>query len=530
MTKKNHAVTRSIAVLACSAMIIPVVSACGARDTGSAELPKKTDVQVIAFQQTWNSIAKECTNTYGPEGVAYVEISPPQESIKGTQWWTSYQPVSYKLDSKLGTEAEFKNMISQCKAAGVGIIADVVLNQTTGTDSSNGVQTGVAGTKYNASTGWYPGFTGSDDQYPQGLNASDFHDYENGAAISDYNDQQEVQEGRLSSMWDFNTSSAKVQDIQSDYLATLWKLGIRAFRMDAVKHIKNTDMAAIKAQMAKKVGVSADEIYWIQEVIGNAGEAKGIQPSNYFDTGTVTQFAYMSNLTTNLRGSINGLSDLNERLGSTKRNPYAIPTKLANVFVTNWDTARNGQAITYKDGKTYQLANAFSLAYDYGTPRLLSDYKFTDNDAGAPGATDTKVPDVDFNTACATNSGDWNCQQRWTSTRGMVAFHNYVHGTTVSGWQEANENVVAFSRGAKGFIAINNSASSADVEFTTDMPDGEYCDVYATQDCSKTVKVRKSKVKTTVPAQSAIAIYAGSTAKTHPASTVAVDPSTPSDE
>ena len=38
----------------------------------------------------------------------YVEVSPPQESIQGTQWWTSYQPVSYKLDSKLGTEAEFK--------------------------------------------------------------------------------------------------------------------------------------------------------------------------------------------------------------------------------------------------------------------------------------------------------------------------------------------------------------------------------------------------------------------------------------
>ncbi|MEI2659120.1 MAG: hypothetical protein V9G11_03205 [Bifidobacterium adolescentis] len=39
--------------------------------------------------------------------MGYVEVSPPQESIQGTQWWTSYQPVSYKLDSKLGTEAEF---------------------------------------------------------------------------------------------------------------------------------------------------------------------------------------------------------------------------------------------------------------------------------------------------------------------------------------------------------------------------------------------------------------------------------------
>ena len=54
----------------------------------------RSDVIVTAFQENWTSIAKECTKTFGTEGVAYVQVSPPQESIKGTQWWTSYQPVS----------------------------------------------------------------------------------------------------------------------------------------------------------------------------------------------------------------------------------------------------------------------------------------------------------------------------------------------------------------------------------------------------------------------------------------------------
>ena len=108
-----------------------------------AQTNAKKDVQVIAFQQTWNTVAKECTSTYGPEGVAYVEVSPPQESIQGTQWWTSYQPVSYKLDSKLGTEAEFKNMIKQCNAVGVDIIADVVLNQTASRPASQEPNTTV---------------------------------------------------------------------------------------------------------------------------------------------------------------------------------------------------------------------------------------------------------------------------------------------------------------------------------------------------------------------------------------------------
>ena len=123
-----------------------------------------------------------CTSTYGPEGVAYVEVSPPQESIQGTQWWTSYQPVSYKLDSKLGTEAEFKNMIKQCNAVGVDIIADVEPDHR----CRRGRQTRLAGAEYNGSTGDYPGF--ATEQYPEGITASDFHSCSKN--ISNYANQQ----------------------------------------------------------------------------------------------------------------------------------------------------------------------------------------------------------------------------------------------------------------------------------------------------------------------------------------------------
>lgn len=512
--------------LGCSGALLAAPSSAMAADTGSTQLPQATDVQVIAFQQTWNSIAKECTRTYGPEGVRYVEVSPPQESIQGTAWWTSYQPVSYKLDSKLGTEAEFKDMVATCEAAGVGIIADVVLNQTTGSDVAAGEQTGVASTKYNGSTGDYPGFTGESGQYPQGVTADDFHDYENGKSISNYQNQQEVQEGRLSSMWDFDTSSAKVQDIQSDYLVKLWNLGVRAFRMDAIKHINAADVRGIKDAMARKLNMNADDIYWIQEVIGNGNEAAGIQPYNYFGTGTVTQFDYKSDLKVKFNGKIAELKDLSTRIGDTSSNERAIPSSLANVFVTNWDTERS-DALSYKDDSKYALANAFSLAYDYGTPRLISDYKFDNSDDGAPGATATEVPDVDFDEACSTNDGDWNCQQRWTTTRGMIAWHNYANDAAMSDWQDDGANNIAFSRGDKAFIAINNSSESKAVEYTTGMPDGEYCNVYAVGDCSQTVTVSGGKVKVTVPAMQAVAIYAGATKTTHPAAAAAVDPSTP---
>lgn len=502
------------AAMACASLVAAPIMA---QAQSNAQVSAKKDVQVIAFQQTWNTIAKECTETYGPEGVGYVEVSPPQESIQGTQWWTSYQPVSYKLDSKLGTEAEFKNMVQQCSAAGVGIIADVVLNQTTGADVAAGDQKGVAGSEYNGSTGSYPGF--ATKQYPDGITAADFHSCDKN--ISNYTNQQEVQECRLSSMWDFNSENEKVQDIQSDYLASLWNAGVRGFRMDAVKHIHTDSMKAIKEKFSKKIGQNANDIYWIQEVIGNSSEAAGIQPGNYVQNGTVTEFGFKSEMNQTFKDKVANLKGLSDRLSKD------LASKDANVFVTNWDTARNEGALTYKDGAKYQLANAFMLAYDYGTPRLLSDYKWDVNDNGAPGATATSVPDVDMDKACSTNDSDWNCEQRWTSTRGMIAFHNYVGDAEVTDWQDDGGDNIAFSRDDRGFIAINNGKKEKDVTYTTSLADGEYCDVYATMDCSKTVTVKGGKVETKVPARSAIALYAGATKASHPAASTATDPSDP---
>lgn len=504
------------AAMACASLVAAPIMA---QAQSNAQVSAKKDVQVIAFQQTWNTIAKECTETYGPEGVGYVEVSPPQESIQGTQWWTSYQPVSYKLDSKLGTEAEFASMIKQCSAAGVNVIADVVLNQTTGSDVAKGEQAGVAGSKYNGSTGDYPGF--ATKQYPDGITAADFHSCDKN--ISNYTNQQEVQECRLSSMWDFNSENEKVQDIQSDYLVKLWNLGVRGFRMDAVKHIHTDSMKAIKEKFSKKIGQNANDIYWIQEVIGNSSEAAGIQPGNYVQNGTVTEFGFKSEMNQYFKDKVAKLKGLNERLSKD------LASKDANVFVTNWDTARNQGALTYKDGAKYQLANAFMLAYDYGTPRLLSDYKWDDghNDDGAPGATAASVPDVDMNKECSTNNSAWNCEQRWTSTRGMIAFHNYVGDAEVTDWQDDGGDNIAFSRDDRGFIAINNGKKEKDVTYTTSLADGEYCDVYATMDCSKTVTVKGGKVETKVPARSAIALYAGATKASHPAASTATDPSDP---
>ena len=281
--KKLRIAKAILAIVSAAAMIL--IGFTGLTPKAYATMPANTataqgaasstnrNVTVTAFQQNWNSIAKECTETYGPEGVGYVQVSPPQETVRGKQWWTSYQVASYNLNSKLGTEAEFKQMVSTCRAAGVGVIADAVINHTTGVDRKEGV--GTAGSTFDIE-GNFPAI---------GYTKDDFHTCDHN--IGNYHDAQEVWNCRLSGLQDLDTSREHVQDIIAGYMAKLLKMGVAGFRVDAVKHIDPKDVSAIKAKLAQKSGIAEDKIYWNQETLGNASEAAEIQPKNYTGTGEV---------------------------------------------------------------------------------------------------------------------------------------------------------------------------------------------------------------------------------------------------
>ncbi|RFT41046.1 glycosidase, partial [Bifidobacteriaceae bacterium NR003] len=275
----------------------------------------------------------------------------------------------------------------------------------------------------------------------------------------------------------------------------LLKMGVVGFRVDAVKHIAPNEMKAIKKAASDASGVKPENIWWMQETIGDSNGAKENQPDKYVGTGEVDEFEYSYRLRNYFSGSIDNLKHITDGL---------IPNKSAAIFVTNWDTERDNatSVLTYKDGKLYELANAFMLAYPYGTPNIYSGYKFSARDVGAPGATETSVPDA----SCGKDS-KWQCTQRWTSIRGMIGFYNAVKGTKVTKWQDDESNNIAFSRGNKGFFAINNDDKQNDVGYNTDLPDGEYCNVYASKNCEKTVTVSGGKVETTIPSHSAVALH-----------------------
>jgi alpha-amylase len=73
-------------------------------------------------------------------------------------------------------------------------------------------------------------------------------------------------------------------------------------------------------------------------------------------------------------------------------------------------------------------------------------------------------------------TGQWVCEHRDPSIRNMVRFRRIVAGSNQGNWWDDGGNAIAFSRGNKGFVAINNGTAPVKATLATGMPAGRYCD------------------------------------------------------
>jgi alpha-amylase len=447
-----------------AALLLAAVATVGMNPTSAQASPPGTkDVTAVLFEWKYASVAKECTSTLGPAGYGYVQVSPPAEHIQGAQWWTSYQPVSYKIAGRLGDRTAFQNMVSTCHAAGVKVVVDTVINHM-----SAGSGTGTGGssyTKYN-----YPGLYSS----------YDFDDCT--SQISNYADRWNVQHCELVGLADLDTGESYVRGAIAGYMNDLLTLGVDGFRIDAAKHIDTADLANIKSRLTNP------SAYWKQEVIYGAGEA--VQPTEYTGNGDVQEFRYAYDLKRVFT---------NENLAYLKNYGEAwgyLNSSVAGVFVDNHDTERNGSTLTYKDGATYTLANVFMLAWPYGAPDVNSGYEWSDADAGPPNG----------GTVNACWQDGWKCQHKWPEIMRMVAFRNATRGQAVTNWWDNGGDAIAFGRGSKGYVAINHESGSLSRTYQTSLPAGTYCNVQN----NTTVTVNSSgQFTATLGAHTALAIYAG---------------------
>lgn len=424
----------------------------------SAPNPSRS-VYVHLFEWKWADIANECETWLGPKGFGALQISPPNDHARVTSpnrpWWEVYQPVSYQINSRMGDRTAFANMVSRCRAVGVEIYADVVINHMAAIATNPSVA-GNTYAKYN-----YPAVAYS---------SADFHWFApapNGcqAGISNYQDRFNVQFCELVGLPDLRTETTYVRNKIADYLVDLYSLGVRGYRIDAAKHIPTSDIAAILANVNARV---EPDPYIVQEVIDHGGEP--ITKSEYYATGNVNEFTYGTNIANNFRGNIANLQTFGPSWG-------LAPSESASVFVDNHDMQRGGGGggyLTYKDGVRYDLANVFMLAWPYGYPQVMSSFAFSSDDQGPPSDANGLPTTPDCGSA-------WVCEQRHRPIANMVAWRNAASSaTTVTNWWSNSGNHIAFGRGNRGFVAINNDASQTlNQTLQTGMAAGVYCNIIA---------------------------------------------------
>jgi alpha-amylase len=445
-------------------------------------------VIVQMFDWPWTAIAAECTDVLGPDGYGAVQISPPQEAVvlpaDGYPWWQAYQPVAYDLNSRFGTEAQLASMVSACHAAGIKVYADVVLNHMT-------AQAG-GGVGDNGTT--FPDMY----DYPPLYDEADFHSCH--TSITDWDDESQVWNCELDGLADLDTGSAYVQDQEAAYLNALIALGVDGFRWDSAKEMDPADIAAIEALLTRPVFIYQDVEY---------GAGQPVTPEMYEGTGSLLEYRYGWDLYDAFTsGTLASLSDF----GPSWNAAGMVPSGDAVVFVDDQDTERDGGALSYADGAAYTLANVFMLAWDYGTPMVLSDYAFSSYDQGPPSAGGNAIA------APGCGTGTWECEQRWPAIAGMVGWHNAAGTAPVANWWSDGGDAIAFSRGSAAWVAINAEAAPVTETFSTGLPAGTYCDVISGAAsggaCTGTaVAVGASGQATvTVPAMGAVAIDLNATA------------------
>ncbi|KAK7054068.1 alpha-amylase [Favolaschia claudopus] len=460
--------------------LLSVLSVDCAFAAGGRVLRRAPSKSVNAIVQwPWDSVASECA-TLASAGYGYVQVSPAQEHIQGSQWWTDYQPVSYKLVSKRGDRSAFAKMVQACNGVGVGVIVDVVFNHMTA-----GSGTGFAGstyTKYN-----YPaaGYTSSNFHYCNGNSASD---------ISNYNDAykcpyvQQVIAAFLNDLLSLVSVLLRVSSSLTDGLLTQ---GAAGFRIDAAKHMRDADIASILALVNgtyydTQVLFTSYLLLFELVIYGN-GEA--VNPSQYTTTGDVMEFRATTAAQACFLGRDSG--------AMSSASPWGfVDSSIANYIMANQDTERSGSSLNAQSGNNvYVLSAVFMLGYDYNN----------NYDAGAPQNSTGYTNQV----TCGSNG--WRCEHRIQAISSMVAFHNAANlngSAPLTTIQTGTNQQIAFGRGSIGFLIINNDNQVWSNIWTTSLPAGIYCDII--HGCAQAYNVSSDgRLSASVAPRDALALYIG---------------------
>lgn len=275
---------------------------------GDYRLGQKGSI-VEMFGWRHEDIMQECefVSRAGYLGVKYF---PVQEQLMSSQpfnnvmnpWYFMYQPVSYRLQGRMGTREELRTAINFCRSLNVRSYADAVVNHMTGCGNDANHKHRNGGNGYcdtwgmkNTSADFPPTFkenlNGSSPFFTQcfaympneqsGLSPMqefpavpygplDFHCER---ALNSWDSPLDLNAGWLTGLVDLNTEKDEVRQRIADYMTDLLGAGFSGFRLDAAKHIRPPDWGVIFSKLKANLGgrFPDDFIVWMEVLTGGEG-------------------------------------------------------------------------------------------------------------------------------------------------------------------------------------------------------------------------------------------------------------------
>ncbi|GLH10096.1 Alpha-amylase-related protein, partial [Gryllus bimaculatus] len=337
------------------------------------------DILCFAVQKRMRRILEEMAysieskkNVYQTRFIIPTSVSPITEYVVRNTWWERYSPVSYKIISRSGNEAEFADMVRRCNNVGVRIYVDVVLRHMGGVSAN---VPGIGGSYADPAQKYYPAIP----YFPR--------DFLPECGMTGINNPTENRDCSLIGINALAQSTDYVRTKQIELLNKLVDYGVAGFRIDAAQYMWPANLDYIYSHVTSlnvNHGFPAgSRPFFYQEVIDKTGTGP-VHSYEYTDIGRVTEFKYGMDLS----GCFGGSNAL----------------KWLKNFGTEWLLMDSESAVAFIDNHDNQRASAAGDVLTFKKPK---EYKFTNADAGPPADGDGNILDVSIN-------GDGGCGGGWT--------------------------------------------------------------------------------------------------------------------
>lgn len=250
------------------------------------------------FGWPYNDIKEEC-NFISRAGYMGIRTSPPSENIESYEqvedgelnpWFFIYQPVSYRLVSRMGTREELIDMINECRSYNVRVYADVILYHMSangkdinknhrnlnkdGTCEKWGAYSSSGNSPWYTFGGLYEENEITKEKYGLEYPAVPYgpRDFHCQRELTDYASKIDLNYGWLQGLTDLNTESEYVQQRIADYLTNLLSIGYTGFRVGGAKHLSPESISRILLKLKTNMGGTFPEDFMIYLEILIGGE------------------------------------------------------------------------------------------------------------------------------------------------------------------------------------------------------------------------------------------------------------------